>query len=479
MGIQSSAAAGLIDELVAALGAGAVSWGDAIDARYQADWSGAAPVRPLALVRPASTADVAAAMRICHARRVSVVPQGGLTGLAGGAMPQADAVVLTLERLNAIEQVDAKAATMTVQAGATLQAVQEAALAAGLMFGVDLGARGSCQVGGNLATNAGGNGVVQFGMMREQTLGLEVVWPTVLPMLSPMLKNNTGYDLKQWFIGSEGTLGIITRAVLSLHPAPRARVSTLVALPDYASAIELLRLLRSHFPGALAAFELMWEDFFSTSLRWSHAASPLAQAYPFTVLAEVTGHEAAALADSLQAALTQAMEDGTVLDAVVAQSQAQARALWGIREATAEFPTQLVPINFDISLPIAQIGEFAEQCVRALSQRWPGQRTLRFGHLGDGNLHLTTDARSLGSDIPAAQAAQEVEQIVYALLEQRGGSVSAEHGIGLHKKPYLGASRSPAELAAMRAIKQALDPLNLLNPGKVFDLNPQDAKTKP
>ena len=481
MDTPTSATSALIDELVSAFGAEAVRWGDAIDARYHADWSGGAPVRPLALLRPANTGDVASAMRICHAHRVPVVPQGGLTGLAGGAMPQADAVALSLERLNAIEQVDAASATMTVQAGATLQAVQEAALAAGLVFGVDLGARGSCQIGGNLATNAGGNGVVQFGMMREQTLGLEVVLAdgTVLPMLRPMRKNNTGYDLKQWFIGSEGTLGIITRAILSLHPAPRARVSTLVALPDYASAIRLLRLLQSNFPGALAAFELMWEDFFSTSLRWRQAASPLPQAYPFTVLAEVTGHEEAALADSLQRALGEAMEDGTVLDAVVAQSQAQAGALWRIREATAEFPTQLVPINFDVSLPIDQIGEFAEQCVLALSQRWPGQRTLRFGHLGDGNLHLTTDARSLGEDISPERAAHDVEQIVYALLAERGGSVSAEHGIGLHKKPYLSTSRTPAELAAMRAIKQALDPLNLLNPGKVFDLNPQDTKAKP
>lgn len=471
----------LINELVTALGVDAVRVGSAIDVRYNADWSGAAPVRPLVLVRPASTADVVAVMRICHARRISVVPQGGLTGLAGGAMPDATGVALSLERMSTIEDLDRISATMTVQAGATLQAVQEAALAAGFLFGVDLGARGSCQIGGNLATNAGGNGVLQYGMMREQTLGLEVVLAdgTVLPMLRPMRKNNTGYDLKQWFIGSEGTLGIITRAVLSLHPAPRAKVSALVALPDYASAIRLLRLLQSQFLGSLAAFELMWDDFFSTSLRWRQAASPLPQAYPFTVLTEVTGHEESALAASLQLALAHAMEEGTVLDVVVAQSQAQASALWRIREATAEFPARLMPINFDVSLPIERIGDFAEQCVLALSQRWPGQRTLRFGHLGDGNLHLTTDARSLGQDIAPAQAAREVEQIIYALLAQVGGSVSAEHGIGLHKKAYLSASRTPMELAAMRAIKHALDPFNLLNPGKVFDLNPEATKDQP
>jgi FAD/FMN-containing dehydrogenase len=346
---------------------------------------------------------------------------------------------------------------------------------------VDLGARGSCQIGGNLATNAGGNGVLQFGMMREQVLGLEVVLAdgTVLPMLRPMLKNNTGYDLKQWFIGSEGTLGIITRAVLKLHPAPRARASALLALPDYASAVRLLRLLQAHFPGALAAFELMWEDFFSTSLRWSKAASPLSQAYPFTVLVEVTGRDEATLTNGLQDALAAALDDGTVLDAVVAQSHAQAKALWRIREATAEFPTHIAPINFDISLPIDRIGDFAGECSLALSQRWPGQRTLRFGHLGDGNLHITTDARSLAGALPLAEATHEVERLVYALVAEWGGSISAEHGIGLHKKPYLHASRTPAELAAMRAIKQALDPLNLLNPGKVFNLHPQDTKAQP
>lgn len=462
-----------VNKLVAALGADAVCCGDSIDARYKADWSGAAPVEPIALLRPASTEQVSVAMRICHAHQVPVVAQGGMTGLAGGALPLAGAVTLTLERMNFIEQVDTTAATITVQAGVTLQAVQQAALDAGMVFGLDLGARGSCQIGGNLATNAGGNGVVQYGMAREQTLGVEVVLAdgTVLPMLRPMLKNNTGYDLKHWFIGSEGTLGIITRAMLVLRPAPRARVSTLVALPNYTSAIALLRQLQNLFPGALAAFELMWDDFYSTSLHWNQMASPLSEAYPFQVLAEVTGHVETNLADKLQAALEEAMEGGTVLDAVVAQSHAQAQALWRIREATAEFPIHLAPINFDISLPLDQIDAFAEDCVQALTARWPTQRSLRFGHLGDGNLHLTTDARSLGEEISHTELEHAVEEIVYGLLAKRGGSVSAEHGIGLHKKPYLLISRTPAEIAAMRAIKHALDPLNLLNPGKVFDTN--------
>ena len=461
----------LLRALTEALGPEAVCTGEAILPRYQTDWSGTAPARPLALLHPANTAQVAAALSLCHAHRIAVVPQGGLTGLAGGAVPDAQSVAVSMGRMNTIEPVDKPGSTLTVQAGATLQAVQEAALQAGHIFGVDLGARGSCQIGGNLATNAGGNGVVQFGMMREQALGLEVVLAdgTVLDMLRPMLKNNTGYDLKHWFIGAEGTLGIITKAVLKLHPAPKTRLTTLVAVPDYASAIALLHQLKVGFPGAVAAFELMWEDFFTTSLGWNTAVPPFAQDYPFIVIAEVTGQDSQTLADSVQHVLEEAMKAGQVLDAVVAQSHAQAAALWRIREATAELPNKMRPISFDISLPIARIGDFAEHCVQALSARWPGQHSVRFGHLGDGNLHLTTDAHTLGH-LAFDEAERQVEDIVYGLLAKAGGSVSAEHGIGLHKKPYLHLSRSPAELAAMRAIKQALDPLNLLNPGKVFDM---------
>jgi FAD/FMN-containing dehydrogenase len=287
-------------------------------------------------------------------------------------------------------------------------------------------------------------------------------------MLRPMLKNNTGCDLKHVFIGSEGTLGIITQAVLTLRPAAPARQSVLVALPDFAQAVALLRRLQAAFPGALAAFELMWEDFYSLSVGWSGSAAPFAQAYPFAALADITGTDDTELAERVEAVLGSAMADGLVLDAVLAQSPSQARALWRIREATAEFPTRLVPINFDISLPLAQMDAFANDCIAALSQRWPDHHTVRFGHLGDGNLHLTTDARSLTGLTPT-EATHEVEQLVYGLLARRGGSVSAEHGIGLHKKPYLSFSRTPAELATMRAIKHALDPLNLLNPGKVFD----------
>lgn len=468
-GVASDHATACLAELQAALGPQGLRQGEQIELPRCTDWSGHPPVRPLALLRPSSTAEVSAALAICRRHRIAVVPQGGLTGLAGAAVPVADGVALSLERMKAIEAVDARAATMTVQAGATLQSVQEAAAEAGLAFGVDLGARGSCQIGGNLATNAGGNGVIQFGMMREQALGLEAVLAdgTVLDMLRPMLKNNTGYDLKQLFIGSEGTLGVITRAVLRLRPAPVARATVLLALPDFEAAMALLSRLQAAFPGALAAFELMWRDFVELSLEWKTAPPPFAEPHAFLALAEVSGDDEARLQQALEELLGPALEEGLVVDAVLPPSRAQAAALWRIREATAEFPTRMQPINFDISLPLAVIGDFAQACVNALELRWPGQRSVRFGHLGDGNLHLSTDARSLGG-LSFAEAESAVEELVYGLLATHGGSVSAEHGIGLHKKPYLGLSRSPAELAVMRQIKQALDPLGLMNPGKIF-----------
>ncbi|MRT20860.1 FAD-binding oxidoreductase [Comamonas sp. CAH-2] len=447
------------------LGAEAVLSGDAVPARYHTDWSGTPPVAPLALVRPRSTEDVSATLRLCHQHRVPVVPQGGLTGLAGAAVPSADCVALSLERMPAIEAIDARSATMTVQAGATLQAVQEAAVDAGLAFGVDLGARGSCQIGGNVATNAGGNGVLQHGMMREQVLGLEVVLAdgTVLPMLRPMLKNNTGYDLKQFFIGAEGTLGVITRVLLRLRPLPQAKATALVALPGFDQALAVLQRMQGRFGNSVAAFELMWDNFVQASVQWQQLQAPLAERHPLLALIDVDGKDEASLREAVEAALGDAMEAGEVADAVIAQSQTQAKSLWKLREAPAELNTQMhPPVNFDVSLPQAEIGRFAAAIQAAFDARWPGHHTLFFGHVGDGNLHVSTDGATVGG------ACEAVEAELYRVVGAFHGSVSAEHGIGLHKKPFLALSRTPQELAAMRAIKAALDPLGLMNPGKVF-----------
>ncbi|WP_288638702.1 FAD-binding oxidoreductase [Comamonas kerstersii] len=447
------------------LGADVVLTGDAIEARYHTDWSGTPPVQPLALVRPRTTEEVSAALRLCHEHRVAVVPQGGLTGLAGAAVPVEGCVAISMERMNAIEDINSRSMLMTVQAGATLQAVQEAAVEAGMVFGVDLGARGSCQIGGNVSTNAGGNGVLQHGMMREQVLGLEVVLAdgTVLPMLRPMIKNNTGYDLKHFFIGAEGTLGVITRVLLRLRPQPRAKVTALVAMPGFDESLAVLQRMQQHFGNSVAAFELMWDSFVQTSIRWQKLQAPFAESHPFLALIDIDGKDETSLCEAVEEALGEAMEAGDVLDAVIAQSQTQAKTLWKLREAPAEMNANMhPPINFDVGLPQSEIGKFAQACQAAFDARWPGNHSIFFGHVGDGNLHVSTDGKTVNGECDA------VEAELYRIVGEFQGSVSAEHGIGLHKKPYLALSRTPQELAAMRAIKAALDPLNLMNPGKVF-----------
>ncbi|CAM4392103.1 FAD-binding oxidoreductase [Comamonas aquatilis] len=454
-----------LEQLISTLGADVAQRGAEVPQRFWTDWSGTPPVQPLALVRPRSTEDVSALLRLCSQHRVAVVPQGGLTGLAGAAVPAQDAVAVSLERMNAIEEVNAQTGLMQVQAGVTLQTVQETAVNAGMVFGVDLGARGSCQIGGNVSTNAGGNGVLQHGMMRDQVLGLEVVLAdgSVLPMLRPMIKNNTGYDLKQFFIGAEGTLGIVTRVLLRLRPAPQATATTLVAMPDFDSALAVLKRMQSRFGNSVAAYELMWDSFVQASMSWLKLSAPFAERHPLLALINIDGKDEAQLQSEMQEVLEQAMEAGEVLDAIVAQSVAQAQTLWKLREAPAELNNHMHPaINFDVSLPQADIGRFAEACEAAFTARWPGKHSLYFGHVGDGNLHVSVDGKTVNGECDA------VEAELYGLVAAFKGSVSAEHGIGLHKKPYLYASRTPQELAAMRAIKLALDPLSLMNPGKVF-----------
>ncbi|MBK9133074.1 MAG: FAD-binding oxidoreductase [Betaproteobacteria bacterium] len=456
------ATAAAVAALVAALGDDVVLTGDAIPERCHTDWSGHAPARPAALLRPRSTAEVSRALAICHAHGQGVVPQGGRTGMAGGAVPRPEDVVLSLERLNRIEELDAAACTMTVQAGVLLEHVQQAAAEANLLFALDLGARGSCQIGGNIAANAGGLNVLRYGPARDQVLGLEVVLAdgSVLSSLRKLIKDNAGYDLRQLFVGSEGTLGVVTRAVLKLHPRPRRVQTLLAALPGYDAAVQLLRRLQASYP--VSAFELMWQDFMQTALEWQAGRrAPLAGSHPFYALVELDGD---ADADAVQATLAEAAEAGLVLDAVLAASLADARGLWALREITGEFPARLEPINFDLSLPVGAIGEFAERCRTALRRRWPQHRSLFFGHVGDSNLHLTVDGRSIPG-VPHGA----VDALVYELLRDvPGASVSAEHGIGVLKRGWLGHCRSADEIAAMRRIKQALDPRAILNPGKVL-----------
>ena len=453
--------------LTDALGTDIVATGDAIGDGHAADWSGAPGSRPHALLRPRSTEQVATALRICNGLGQPVVPQGGMTGLAGGACCSASNIAISLERMNRIEEIDAVSATITVQAGATLQAVQAAADEAGFLFALDLGARGSCTIGGNLATNAGGNRVIRYGTMRDQLLGIEAVLAdgSVASGLHKMVKNNTGYDLKHLIAGSEGTLGIVTRAVLKLHPKPKTVATAWCGLPDYDAVTQLLRRGQAELPGGVSAFEVMWPSYLDFMLaKVPHLRAPLPAPHALYVLMESAGADAEHHPAAFDAFLERMHEEGVVEDAAVARSHADARALWAVRDATAEFPILLPGLtSFDVSFAIRDIGRAAAECDALLRERWPGCTALVYGHLGDGNLHLI-------AHVPDADAGtgQAIEAAIYELVRRYGGAVSAEHGIGTVKRSVLGHTRSAAELAAMRAIKAALDPNDILNRGKVL-----------
>ncbi|MGQ7933786.1 FAD-binding oxidoreductase [Paraburkholderia sp. D1E] len=458
----------VISELIAQLGADVVTLPDAFGSRSFADWSGVPSALPRALIRPRSTAEVARAMAICQRHRQPVVTQGGLTGLAGGACLCGGEVALSLERMNTIESLDTVSGTMTVQTGTLLQTVQEAALAAGWFFPLDLGARGSCTIGGNLATNAGGNRVIRYGMMRDQVLAVEAVCAdgAVIGELQPMIKNNSGYDIKNLLIGSEGTLAVMTRAVLRLRPRPRSVATAWCGLADYAAVTRLLTVAQAELPAGVSAFEVMWPGYYDFVLdRLPALRAPLVERHAFYVLLESTGGDAARHAEDFENVLARLLEDGTVADAAIASNERDALAFWAIRDAPGEYP-KLIPgmVAFDISFSIAQIGEVAQRCEAALKTRWPDCVALVYGHLGDGNLHVVVHRPELSKE-----TAREIETLVYDLTREYNGSVSAEHGIGLKKRDVLGHTRKPEHVRSMRAIKAALDPYNILNPHKLFN----------
>ncbi|BCM83917.1 oxidoreductase [Methylobacterium indicum] len=456
----------VVDALVAELGEKTVLAGADRPARNASDWSTLGPQAPLAVVRPATTEAVAAAMRICAAHGVPVVPQGGLTGLCGGARPLPGSVALSLERMTGIEAIDPASATMTVRAGTPLQAVQEAADAAGFLIPLDLGARGSCAIGGNASTNAGGNRVIRYGMTREMILGLEVVLPdgSIVTNLNRMIKNNAGYDLKHLFIGSEGTLGIITRLVLRLFPKPACTFAALCALPDYESVVGLLAAARRGLGPMLSAFEVMWPDYWDTIHAMPGMRVPLAPGHAVYCLIEAQGTDETFDAPRFEAWLERQAEAGLLSDAVLSRSLSDVKTFWGVRDACSEFPQVLGPHEpFDIGLPVAAMDDYVRACKAALDRRLPGITALFYGHIGDGNLHIVAGLKGA-----SPQPKDAIQEVVYDLVREFGGTVSAEHGIGLTKKPWLGHVRSDAEIALMRRVKAALDPAGLLNPGKVL-----------
>ena len=442
---------------------------------YELDWRKRSRGKALAVVRPANTLEVAAVVKACAASGVSIVTQGGNTGLVGGSIPDESGqqVVLSLGRMNAVRSIDTANMTMTVDAGCILQNAQDAAEKAGYLFPLSLAAEGSCTIGGNLATNAGGTQVVRYGNARDLCLGLEAVTAhgDTWHGLCGLRKDNTGYDLRNLLIGSEGTLGIITAATLKLYPMPAARLTAWAAVPSMQHAVTLLGLAHRHLGAGLTGFEVMGQ--FALSLVAKHYPQqrvPLWQDAPYCVLLENSDHESETHArEQFEKLLETAFDDGCVTDAVVAENLSQARGLWHIREsiplAQAE---EGLNIKHDISIAVSHIPEFVATTDALLAAAIPGVRLVNFGHLGDGNLHYNVQAPADGDSTDFLRDHEAgVNTIVYDSVARFDGSISAEHGVGTLKLDKLEQHKSPVALGMMRAIKQALDPQGLMNPGRV------------
>jgi len=454
----------LLDTLAAIVGPANLLTGSDVAAR-SVSWGDRSPCRARAIVRPANTDEVSRVLAACHAARQPIVLFGGLTGLVQGCVAAPDEIALSLERMHRIADIDPIGRTMTVEAGVPVQRVQEEAEKHGLLYPVDWGARGSAQIGGSVATNAGGNGVIRYGMTRDSVLGLEAVLAdgTVIPAMNRMLKNNAAYDVKQLFIGSEGTLGVITRLVLRLRELPRSTQSALVACARFDDVTRFLKHMDGALGGALSAFELMWNSFYRmVTTPPSKGTPPLPQTHEFYVLVESTGGDPGRDQAQFEEAIAAAIEAGLVADAVVCSSSAQRDALWALRDDVEGIFRLGMPVAFDISLPLAAMEGYVGEVLARLEREWPAYQRFVFGHLGDGNLHI------IAAGPPSAEARHGIERCVYEPLASRGGSVSAEHGVGTEKQPWLDLCRSPAELALMRTLKQALDPQGILNPGRVL-----------
>ncbi len=419
------------------------------------------------ILRPTTTEQVASILKICNEANQSVVTHGGRTGLVQSSVTDANDVILSLERMNQIEKIDEIGRTITVQSGVLLEELQGAAEEKGLFFPVDLGARGSCQVGGNASTNAGGNRVIRFGMMRDNILGIEAVLAdgTIISSLNTMIKNNAGYDLKQLFIGSEGTLGVVTRLVLRLREAVSEQDTAFVAFDTFDQVTGLLKYVDAALGGTLSAFEVLWHDYYElVTTPPATNRPPVEPTRPFYALVESLGSTGAH--ENFEATMIAALEDGLIADAAVAKSTADRAAMWAIRDDVEHFFRYGRPQIFDVSIAVRHVGAYVDEVKQRLREQWPAHYCFTFGHIGDGNIHFAITVPDADENIHRA-----VERCVYEPLQPHGGSVSAEHGIGLEKKDYLSISRGDTEIALMRRLKHALDPNGILNPGKIFEFN--------
>lgn len=464
----------LLHELAAIVGPdGALSDAEA-QAPYLTEWRGMWRGRTPLVVRPHTTAQVAAIVKICARHKIKIVPQGGNTGLVGGGVPHesGDEILLSLNRMNRIVGLDAANASLTVEAGVILQNAQEAAARAGFYLPLRIASEGSCSIGGNLSTNAGGNNVVRYGMARAMVLGLEVVLPNgeIWSDLRGLRKDNTGYDLKQCFIGAEGTLGVITAACLAMAPAPKQSQTAWIALDGIEQAVALMTLARAHLGECLSAFEYIPRLGLDMVLRHiPNAQDPLAARYPAAVLIEATSAiESDFLRGAFEAFIERAMEEGLMRDGVLAESLDQATRLWRLRESLSEAQKhEGASVKCDVSVPVSRIADFILNASRAVSHYMPGARILAFGHVGDGNIHFNPMQ-------PSAMAREEflshwsaISRLIHDAAHALGGSISAEHGLGRLKIDEIERYKSPVAMDMMRALKRALDPDNIMNPGKV------------
>ena len=424
------------------------------------------PIQARLIVRPQSTNEVSKILSICNEQEQPIVVHGGVTGLVYGTRTSEDQIILSLERMNKIEEVDLIGRTMTCQSGVTLQDVQERAEELDMIFPLDLGARGSCSIGGNVSTNAGGNRVIRFGMTRDSVLGIEAVTPdgAILSSMNKMIKNNAGYDLKQMFIGTEGTLGVVTKCVLRLREAPISQNTALVGINDFSSIIKFLKYIDSGLGGNMSAFEVMWKEFYDmVTNSIDKKALPLKPNIPYYILVESMGSNQTKDQEHFEFLLSKALEESMIVDAVLAKSEKERMGLWSLRD-DVEKQSQFGPtLMFDVSLPISKMEEYVANVNNNLNKYWKNFNFIVWGHLADGNLHLVAGVGDLQE-----KTIKKIERSVYDPLELIGGSVSAEHGIGIEKKPYLHLSRTKEEINYMKKLKKTFDPKMILNPDLIF-----------
>lgn len=454
----------LLEELRAVLDAEGLLTDAAISGRYLPRRP---TEKPIAVVRPKSTAEVSAVMKLCHAARQPIVPQGGNSGLVNGSVAKAREMILSLERMDAIEGVNADNRTMTVDAGVVLMNAQSHADENGFLLPLDMGSRGEATIGGMVATNAGGYQVVRYGMTRESVLGLEAVLAdgTVISAMNSVIKNNAGIDIKHLFIGSEGLLGIVTRAVLRLRAKQDSVLTALVAVDRNEAVPALLRHLERRLSGTLTCFEIMWRDYDDFVRQYSpHLPSPLKAGSPYYIIVEAAGSDAAADRVHFTRVIAETRKLKLAADSFIAKDEEERANLWAIREQAGAAFVELGPFwGYDISLPVGDMAPYGLRVKAEIAAAYPGATVLIMGHVGDGNLHIVAAPGSRAPDVK-----KKVDDIVYGAVRDMKGSVSAEHGIGLEKRDYLAWSRTPEEIALMRTMKQALDPLGLLNPGKML-----------